>query len=333
MAEWLVQDGIGERRAALVEDGRLREIRLEWDDDPLLQPGAVLPARLLRRADATGRGLIRLDGDLQALLSPVPAGLAEGAALLVEIVREALPEGEITKAVRAKPAAPGAEPRPAPDLLARLQASGVPLRRLDARARDLDAIGWTEAIEEAESGLVTHPTLQLRVSLTPAMTLIDVDGSLSPAVLAEAGARAAGAAIRLYDLAGSIGIDLPTVAGKAERQAAALALDEALPPPFERTGVNGFGFLQLVRRRERRSVMERLQADRVGAAARALLHGAERVEGAGPVTLVAHSRIAARIERQANWAEQLAARLGAPVVLRPDDRLAISAGYAVRAHV
>ena len=67
-----------------------------------------------------------------------------------------------------------------------------------------------------------------------------------------AGAAAAARAIRRLGIGGSIGIDLPTLAAQAERQAAAAALDAVLPQPFERTAVNGFGFLQIVRRRERR---------------------------------------------------------------------------------
>ena len=88
------------------------------------------------------------------------------------------------------------------------------------------------------------------MSLTPAMTLFDVDGGLPPAALAEAGAAAAARAILRFGIAGSIGIDLPTLP-RDERQAAAAAVDAILPQPFERTAVNGFGFLQIVRRRTR----------------------------------------------------------------------------------
>ena len=74
---------------------------------------------------------------------------------------------------------------------------------------------------------------------------------------------AAAQAIVRHGIGGSIGIDFPTLAGKAERQAVAAAIDAALPQPFERTAVNGFGFLQIVRRRPRASLPELLRADPV----------------------------------------------------------------------
>ncbi len=60
------------------------------------------------------------------------------------------------------------------------------------------------------------------------------------------------------------------MAGKAPRQAAAAAIDEHLPEPFERTAVNGFGFVQIVRPRSRASLLE-IWSDRAAAEARALL--------------------------------------------------------------
>jgi len=327
---WLVEDGIGERRAALVADGAVVELALEWDDDPGPRAGTVAAARLVRRADATGRGLVRLEDGGEARLSPVPPGLAEGAALLVEIVREPLPEAGGWKPPQARPAAPGAVAGPGPDLRARLAAGPHPVRA--AAPGELAAAGWGEALEEAASGVVARPAVLLRISPTPAMTLIDVDGTAAPAELAVAGAAEAGRAIRRFGLAGSIGIDLPTLPTKAERQAAAAALDAVLPPPFERTGVNGFGFLQLVRRRQRLSLVERLQGQPAAAAARALLAAAERAGGAGELRLHAHPHVVARLAAEPAWLDALARRTGVAVVLRAEAGLAISAGHAARLH-
>ena len=328
MAEWLYEAGIGETRAALVEAGRILEMVIERDDEPGIRIGTVRRARLTRKADGSGRGLVTLEGSIAAQLQPVPAALTEGSALMVEVVRETLREGAATKPPRVRPAAAAALPVEGPDLRARLAASGLAVRICGPG--DLDDHGWSEALEEAASGIVTTADVRLHIALTPAMTLIDVDGAGAPADVALAGARAAGEAIRRFGIQGSIGIDLPTVADKTGRHAAAVALDAVLPQPFERTAVNGFGFLQIVRRRERASLIETVQADPVLTAALGLLRQAERTAGHGAITLQANPAVAARIAARPDWTDTLARSLGAPVALRPDERLAISAGHASR---
>ena len=243
MAEWLFEVGIGEDRAALVEGGDIVEVRIERHDNPA-PFGAVMSARLRRKAGPQGRGEVEFESGAAALLSPVPAGLTEGASLLVEVIREALPERGNPKLALVRPVDISA-PRPAPTLLATLPTPRT-LRSHEADA--FEEAGWSELIAQAETGLVPFAGGLLRIALTLAMTVIDVDGDLLAAELAVRGAAAAGAAIRRFDIGGSIGIDLPTPGSKPARQAAAEALDAALPQPFERTAVNGFGFLQVVRR-------------------------------------------------------------------------------------
>ena len=69
-------------------------------------------------------------------------------------------------------------------------------------ARDrFEEAGWSELLEEAATGEIAFDGGALRMSLTPAMTLFDVDGSLPPAALAEAGAAAAARAIRRFGIA------------------------------------------------------------------------------------------------------------------------------------
>jgi hypothetical protein len=121
------------------------------------------------------------------------------------------------------------------------------------------------------------------------------------------------------------------VPGKADRQAAAAALDAVLPQPFERTGVNGFGFLQVVRRRERASLIELLQTDPAQASALALLRRAERAPGHGALTLQAAPAVIARIAARADWIELLQRRVGVGVALQAEATLAISAGHVSRA--
>ena len=189
----------------------------------------------------------------------------------------------------------------------------------------LGGAGWLDLIDEARSAMVRFAGGELRVALTPAMTLIDVDGTLPPLELARAGAIAAARAIRRHAVGGSIGIDLPTVAGKGERQAVAEAFDSALAQPFERTAVNGFGFLQVVRPRRHASLFE-LAADRAPFEARALLRAAA-LGGPGPKRLVAHPAVIAILESNPVWLDTIARQAGGKIGLRADAKLPMSAGH------
>lgn len=267
--EWVWEAGIGETRAALIDRGTIIEAAVELDDGGL-RVGHVAPARLIDRH----AGRVRLAGGHEAQLIGA-AGVAEGGLLTVAITREALPEPGRVKLPRA--VVTDAEPTAGPDLIARITASGLPARQLAAHAPDLlEAAGWSELLDEAVEGEIVFPDGALRMTPTPAMTLFDVDGSAPLEPLAIRAAAAVARAIRRHGIGGSIGIDFPTLGGKTARQAVAVALDADLPPPFERTAVNGFGFLQVIRPRARASLPELLRADPIGAAVRALLRGLER---------------------------------------------------------
>lgn len=318
MAEWLYEKGIGENRAILVEDGVIVEAAIEL---PGLRAGAVIPARLTRIDVPGRRGTAALDDGEEAIVEPLPPDLTEGAAFDAEIVREAIPESGRPKPARVRASKRG--PRDGPSLRERI---GGPAP-LGAHGTDrFEEAGWSELLEQAAGGEIAFDGGALRMSLTPAMTLFDIDGGLPPAALAEAGAAAAAHAIRRFAITGSIGIDLPTLSVRDGRQVAAQKVDAILPQPFERTAVNGFGFLQIVRRRERPSISELLRADPAAAAARALLRRAGRA--AGPVTLHVAPRVIAVLKARPDWLELLARQIGGAVALRAEPGLAISAGHA-----
>lgn len=326
MAEWLFEEGLGENRAVLVEEGEIIEAAIELPS--LFRAGAVVEARLAKILVPGRRGIAALANGGEALVEPLPPALTEGAAFRAEIVREAVAEAGRPKLAKAR--ATEADPRPGPTLAERLGSFTAP----DLHGADrFEAAGWTELLEEAARGEIAFAGGALRMSLTPAMTLFDVDGSLPPAELARAGAAAAARAIRRFGLGGSIGIDLPTLPDRSARQAAANEIDAVLPPPFERTAVNGFGFLQIVRRRERPSIPEIVQGDPIGAAVRALLRRAQRTAGTGPLTLQAAPAVAARLESEAEWLETLRRQAGAAIVLQAEPALAISAGHVQRSPV
>lgn len=308
MAEWLYEEGIGENRAILVEDEDIIAAAIELPGE--VRCGSVLAGRLVHIAIPGRRGIVATDQG-EVMVEPLPKGLTEGQKLRVEIVRE--PIAEPGKAKFAKGRITDAEEKEGPSLAERI-GSPPPLRPLGP---DLFyEAGWDEVIGESIEGVIDFGGGELRMSLTPAMTLFDVDGFLPPFELALAGAEAAAYAIRRLDIGGSIGIDLPTVAAREERLRIVAALDAVLPRPFERTAVNGFGFLQVVRRRERRSIPELIQWDAAGAAARDLLRTAERVVGG--CELAAAPEVIARLRAEPGWLETLARRIGGPVALREE---------------
>jgi len=317
VAEWWLDEGIGEHRAALIDGDVILEAAIDRLDDRL-RIGAVIAARL---GEHVGRGAWIATSTGDAILDAVPAGVSQGRTLLVEIIREAIPEPGRAKPARARIAEAGEECA-APTLAERL----VGARRLSPHQPDaLEAAGWSELIEQAATGEINFAGGHLRLSPTPAMALFDVDGTLPPADLAIAGARASAQAVRRLAIGGSIGIDLPTMASKAERTAAAQAIDAVLPQPFERTAVNGFGFVQIVRPRPRASIPELVRADPALAAALALLRLAAR--GHGARRLVAAPNVIARIEARPDWTDALARTIGGAVALRADPALAISGAY------
>ncbi|HZF43368.1 MAG TPA: ribonuclease [Sphingomonadaceae bacterium] len=326
-AVWIVEDGIGETRAALVQDGAILAARVELPG--MLRAGTIANARLIKIVAPARLGLVVLPGGAEALLQPLPAGLTEGALATVEVTREAIGHKRaLCRAVRAERA-----PGEGPDLATRLARDTRPVRTLQPHEDDaLEEAGWSELLEEATGGTVAFAGGALLIALTPAMTLLDVDGGLAPDELAVTGAAAAGRAIRRLDIAGSIGIDLPTTPNRAARLAAATALDSVLPPPFERTAVNGFGFLQVVRPQQRASLPQMITADPVGAAARAVLRRAERVRGAGARVVHAHPSVIARLQEHPDWMRSLERRTGTSVALRAKPGPAISAWHVAAEH-
>ena len=311
MPEWVIERGIGETRAALIDNDHILEARIL--PDGVVPAGSVVEARLVSVGSNGRNAVARLAEGTELLLPYRPSGVPEGASLCVEIMREAIP---------------GIEPwkRPLARLTEASPAIAAPQGR-PANAGELDSVGWPDLLDEAATGQVQFAGGSLSLHLTPAMTLIDVDGHMPAEQLASAGGFAAARTIRRLAIGGSIGIDLPTLAGKAARSAAAVRIDEALAgTPFERTAVNGFGFVQIVRPRRNASLMEIYAGDPAGAEARALLRRAGRQ--IGPTRLAAHPSIMAVLERQPEWLEALARQVGGAIDLRSDPRLAMSASHA-----
>ena len=308
MAEWVYEDGIGEARAALIVDDAIVEAFVEL---PGLRAGSVVDARLTTIMAPGRRGMAVTEDGTELLVEPLPR-VTEGAIVRLRIVREAIAEPGAVK--RAKAVASDEDLCGGNDLGTRIGPHRV-LRPHDADI--LERAGWSECLEAAARGIVAFDGGTLRISRTPAMTLIDVDGDGDPLVLATAGAAAAAAAIRRFGLAGNIGIDLPTVGGKPERTAIAEAFDAMMPQPFERTAVNGFGFLQVIRPRVRASLCEILASDPAAAEARALMRQVRRSGHIGALTLTPSAAVTHALAAHPAWLAQLGRELGGPVTIGP----------------
>ena len=238
MAEWLYEDGIGERRAVLVDGDAILAIGIERDSDGV-RAGAILPARRLP-SDGSGMTLVRLDSGEEAICPALPRTLAEGASLLVRIVRSAIPEADLVKRAKAHPTDDDALPTDGPDLLARITASGHAVRTVRPNEPDaFEAAGWSEALAAAVSGRIGFDGGLLRISLTPAMTVIDVDGTLRGPALAHAGAVAAAAAIQRYDMASPKRSMRPCRHRSSAPQSTALACSRSSARVFARVSANG----------------------------------------------------------------------------------------------
>jgi hypothetical protein len=314
LPDWLIERGIGETRFARIEDGEIAEARVLVDG--IVPAGTVLTGKLKKSgvqffAEAEGQDYFLPDG---------APGVTDGAPLRIEVTREVIPGWEswkrpLAKAVQGETGA--IEP------IDGLEIAGPSLSSAFNHA------GWDDLIEEARSGIVRFEGGELHLFATPAMTLIDVDGTLPAAHLARRAAYAAARAILRLGIGGSIGIDFPTVKGKAARTEIDSAIDSVLPRPFERTSLNGFGFLQIVRPRRHASLLE-LAQDRASFEARALLRRAA-FETAGPKRLVAHPAVIAILKQKPEWTEALGRQIGGRVSLRPDASLPIHGAYAEKA--
>lgn len=303
----------------LVERGEIVAARLDWPGP--LAAGLVEDALLIARHAGSPRGTLRFASGEEALIDGLERNAREGAPLRAIVTRSALAERGRLKRAQARPSQ--ADTRPAPGMAESLKREGHQVHVVRSFA-DAD---WDDLFAEAWSGTVDFTGGSLTLSPTPAMTLIDIDGTLAPAALALAAVPAIAATLRRMDLAGSVGIDFPSLAEKSDRR----ALDEALAAALvqwqhQRTAMNGFGFVQLVARLERASLLARLSQDRTGAAARLLLRRAEQADQPGALLLTAHPAVLAAIPHA--WEVELARRSGRIVRRSPDPALALDGGFA-----
>lgn len=313
MPEWLVERGIGEDRALLVEGDDVLATKLRWPGE--LHAGAVVAATLMHKTANARRGTALDESGREILIDRIPPEISEGSRITVEVTRAGIAERGRFKRAHGRVAAGDH------------QAIPVTSFEDDKVVRSLPVGRWEEIWDAAWEGEVAFPGGSLLFSVTPAMTLIDIDGDGTSRELALAAIPALARSLRQFDLGGSIGIDFPTIADKAGRKAVDEALGAALEGwPHERTAMNGFGFVQLVARLEGPSLLHRMETSRVGMAARMALRRAEMVSDPGAILLTVHPALKAKFKPE--WLEELARRTGREVRIATDPGLALNGAFA-----
>lgn len=316
---WLVEEGIGEERAVRLDKGRIVAARLFWPGR--LTAGQIEDAVLISRAKGSNRGTVRFASGEEALVDRLPQSASEGASQRCRVTRPALAERDRRKLARALPTD---EPvRPAPGLSEQFESE----RHAATVVRRFPEGDWDELWLEAWHALVAFDGGELAFFDTPAMTLVDVDGTDDPRALALAAVPALANALARFDVGGNIGIDFPTLQAKADRKKVDAALDQALADwAHECTAMNGFGFVQIVARFERLSLLQQIRQDPAGAALRHLLRSAETVAEPGALQLTMHPALKSRLT--SGCADELVRRTGRELRIAVDPSLALESGFA-----
>ncbi|MFM7377282.1 MAG: ribonuclease [Erythrobacter sp.] len=312
---WLIEEGIGETRALQIEGGQVLAAKLLWPGE--LAAGTRTSGKLTAKLKGSRRGVALLGNGTEALVDHLPPQITEGQNLELVITRAPIAERGRLKRAQARVAAADA-PSPGPG-----RPEGRVVRRLPAGL-------WEEVWHAACAASLAFPGGEILVSVTPAMTVIDIDGVGAPRDVALSAVPAIAQALAWFDLGGNIGIDFPTLQTKEDRRAVDAALGKAVADwPHEATAMNGFGFVQLVARLEGPSLLHRFATARLGMAARMALRRAELAadEGTGRVLeLRVHPALKAKLK--APWLEELARRSGREVRIATDPSLAIEAASA-----
>ena len=149
LAEWLIEEGIGESRAVRLSGETIVAARIEWPG--ALSAGQIEDAVLVSRSAGSKRGTVRFASGQLALTDRLPADASEGAPLRVEVTRAALAERGRHKLAQARPTS--AAPRPAPSLAERLRAEDHEAKLV----RQFPACDWDELIGEATSAKSNLP--------------------------------------------------------------------------------------------------------------------------------------------------------------------------------
>jgi hypothetical protein len=287
LAELWRDDAPGERRDALVEDGQIVEIHIQRD---LYWALGETGGGRIDRTTPSGSYVASDNGAEILIRGKVKAG--EGARVVFEITREAIAEPG-----RVKPA------------------EGRVLEAMPEVSRDKDGL-WNDRLSALKAATIRNQPFgdafdagiagashigdtTVSFQRTKAGMVFDIDGVGEPMAINLAAAKEIARLLRLYQVGAMVMIDFVAVDSKANRIEIAEAFDAAAardPRPFERSAVNGYGLMQVVRARPRPSVLDQLFGTRIASPsdetqAISLLREAAISSGFGPRIITARPEI------------------------------------------
>jgi ribonuclease G len=306
--QWLEQRRIGETLRAGVEAGALVELHLARASDPL-------PFGSVHDAVVRGKDGARLLIDCNAT-----------SAWLINSPQHPIGHKLPGQVVRAPITEPGAVKR-----AHLIEHRGLAMVVPEAQTiRDFpDSFEVEDWCDRAISGTIPFDGGSLSLERTRAGLVIDVDGSGGNHAINLAAATTIAAVLRLFQISGMVMVDLVTPDNRKQRLELDAALDAALrkdPRSFERTAINGFGLVQIVRAKRGPSLIDVLcgmlhHAPSIETQALHLLNDAARSIGAGTRTLMARPDIINWIEKNPSLLDKLRQAVGADAKMAADENI------------
>ena len=307
-------------RIAVVEDSRVVELHLFRTGQSM--PGQIGIGRLV--AKEAGRNFLKT-ADGQTILLHGQVEGTEGTSVRYCITRTECAEPGQVKCAEAVLADADAVDKTAAQCWAGMVSGLSPV----AMADGIPKADLSPVIDAAMASVSSVGEVRVSFERTKAGLVCDVDGSGDAHAANLAAAAEIARLLRLYQVAGSVLVDFISSRNKDERLAIGAAFDAASagdPRPFERSAVNGFGMMQVVRAKTRPSVLDMLfgtHANQLSDETRALLllRDAARSTGFGPRTLTARPAVATLLATSlyTPLLDQQAKMLGAPITIVADE--------------
>lgn len=311
----------GERRAAVVEGGHILEIHIQRDAQWVL--GEWGNGRIDRKTPS-GAYIMADSGSELLLRSKISD--PEGSRVAFEVMREAISEPGRTKPPEIMLRNNLPDPLPQKDALWN--------NRLSLPEHKTVVASIASGFDVALAGQSIVGDVTVSFQRTKAGLVFDVDGIGNAFAINSVAATEIARLLRLYQIGAMVMVDFVSMEAKTQRTQIAEIFDAASTldqRPFERTAINGYGMMQVVRARPRPSVLDHLFGTRIAALsdetqAYWLLRAVATSSGFGPRTVTARPDVAQLLQsgQWAQWRAEAIRLSGADMVVVADEK---TSGY------